>query len=495
MSNIRVTYSGLIQFIVGIITVFTGLIFLTIVTRSLTVEEYGTWGLLLNLLSYVIVLEPLVSYSVGRESPRNLNSAKTAIFSSTILSFFAIIIYIIILFKVSYTTTIPIEILIFSAILLPVMFLVRTLEAINLGWKPQNNAFGLITFGIITIPSSFITLQIFEWGLFGLLLTYFLANTGRAIILGILARSKLHPKFDFKFITKWYKLSWISRFPGINLLLLKSDIIIVTIMFSSVSVLAFWIASRSISGIIEHTVSISKGLSPKLLSGGNYDTIKQSLNYFFYFSFPLVGLIIVFADSALFVLNPIYKIAYIVAIFLSLYTFFNALSVIFQGILAGIEKVDTNEKSTVRDYLKSKLFVTLISRTTQYSVYLITLSIMLFLTIGNVDEIEILKNWSMVLFFIQLPHTLFLYALIKKDIPNFIYTKKMIKYLAVTIIVFGSFSLISEDLLVYNESIFQFLPNFLWVIAIPLVIYFSITIVIDSTARELVKKIINEIKK
>ena len=57
MSNIRVTYSGLISFTVGLISVFTGLVFLTIVTRSLSIEEYGTWGLLLNLLILYVFLQ------------------------------------------------------------------------------------------------------------------------------------------------------------------------------------------------------------------------------------------------------------------------------------------------------------------------------------------------------------------------------------------------------------------------------------------------------
>ena len=84
LSSIRVTYSGLISFTVGLISVFTGLVFLTIVTRSLSIEEYGTWGLLLNLLAYVIILEPIISYWVIREIPRNLDSGKTAIITSII---------------------------------------------------------------------------------------------------------------------------------------------------------------------------------------------------------------------------------------------------------------------------------------------------------------------------------------------------------------------------------------------------------------------------
>ena len=43
MSEIRVTYSGLISFIAGLITLGTGLVFTIIVTRSLSQQDYGTW--------------------------------------------------------------------------------------------------------------------------------------------------------------------------------------------------------------------------------------------------------------------------------------------------------------------------------------------------------------------------------------------------------------------------------------------------------------------
>ena len=56
MSGIRVTYSGLISFVVGLASVFTGIIFVLIVTRQLTPEEFGTWNLIGGLIIYVIII-------------------------------------------------------------------------------------------------------------------------------------------------------------------------------------------------------------------------------------------------------------------------------------------------------------------------------------------------------------------------------------------------------------------------------------------------------
>lgn len=79
--TIRVMYSGLFFFIVGIITIVTGLAFMLIVTRSLNQQEFGTWTLITGLIFYVTLIQPITSYWIIREVARGEKSGKTAILS------------------------------------------------------------------------------------------------------------------------------------------------------------------------------------------------------------------------------------------------------------------------------------------------------------------------------------------------------------------------------------------------------------------------------
>ena len=106
MSSIRVTYSGLISFLIGFISLITGLVFTVIFTRSLSPEEFGTWGIIGTLTGYVILTNPLISYWVTREIARGEESGKTAIQTSFLFSVIAIIIYIGIAFFFSSQTEI-----------------------------------------------------------------------------------------------------------------------------------------------------------------------------------------------------------------------------------------------------------------------------------------------------------------------------------------------------------------------------------------------------
>ena len=111
MSGIRVTYTGLISLIGGIISIFTGIIFTLIITRSVTAEEYGTWGLILALITYVSLIGPIVSYWSTRDTARNIQSGKTAILSSILLSIGAVSIYILISYLMGNYTNVEKQII------------------------------------------------------------------------------------------------------------------------------------------------------------------------------------------------------------------------------------------------------------------------------------------------------------------------------------------------------------------------------------------------
>ena len=81
MSNIRVTYSGLIAFVVGLSSVLTGLIFTLIVTRRFSPEEFGLWGLIGSIVAYFLISEVTISFWATRHTARGEKVGKTAILS------------------------------------------------------------------------------------------------------------------------------------------------------------------------------------------------------------------------------------------------------------------------------------------------------------------------------------------------------------------------------------------------------------------------------
>lgn len=479
----------------GLASITTGLIFTVIVTRSLTQQEFGMWTLINSLFGYVIILEPLISYWATRDIARGIDSGKTALFSSGIMSIGGIIVYVIIAYFVSKQTDLNYNIFLTAASLIPVIFLNRTLTAINLGSKPHAISYGTIMFGIVEIPLASIFIYFLHMGVLGIILTILVSYVSSIIILIIYAKDKIRNKIIWSFFTKWIKLGWLPLYPGIYTIVSVLDVVIFSIFTGSVKGLAFWAVAMVVPTLITQSSFISRAVYPKLLGDNKNEYLKENLIQLFYFSIPLTALVIIFAKPALFVLNPIYTEVYPVVIILSIFVFFNSLSGVFQSFLAGTEKVDVYEQSTFRDYVKSKLFFLPTIMLIQYSVYIVTLSSMLILLRPyHLDPLQLVFYWSIVALGTHFPFTIYLYLLVKKNLKVVLDVHCILKYLLVTVGVFAFVYFLIDKFLIYENNVLVFLSILLIFVSMSIMIYLTITYAIDLRTRKLFKAMIEELR-
>jgi hypothetical protein len=495
MSGIRVTYSGMISFVVGLASLFTGLIFTLIITRQLSQEEFGGWSLIGSLIAYVLVIHPIVSYWSTREIARGVESGKTAFISSGGFSMASLLIFFGIAYFFGVKTDIDLNILLLAGILIPVEFLRAVLVGITQGYRPQNEEYGILIFELTKIPLALLIIFYFDLGLVGVIITVFISRLASVITMLIQTRERLKGKFNKKSLKKWIKLFWLPIYPYISAILTTSDVAIFSIMTGSVFGLAYWSAATTISRIVNHSAKIGKAVYPKLLEGGKRELFQENLIRIFYFAFPLAAMSFVFSKPALFALNPLYSEAATVMLFLVPMIFLRTFSELFSSALQGIEKVDTRENATFRDYIRSKLFFIPTVRIVQRSLYLISLTVMLFLMIpSNQDQIQLVVYWAIIALAIQIPYTGFLYLLIKKEFTIRFDKKALFKYFSASVVAFGFTFLLMEEYLEYKISIFEFLPEFLQYVIIGVLFYLAITYIIDPRTRKLTKAIVSEVK-
>ena len=494
MSEIRVTYSGLIGLVIGLSTVITGMIFILIVTRSLSQEELGNWGLIGGLISYVIIIEPMISYWATREIARGTESGKTAIISSGVFSIVGISAFLVIAYFVGGPTGADINILYFAALMIPFSFLNRTLSAIAIAWKPHVKSYGTIIFDIAKIPAAIIFVYFMELGVYGAILSLIVAYIPSIVALGILLRKKLQNSFKISLLKNWIKRGWLPSYIKLpNLVVL--DVLLFSLVTGSVTGLAFWVAATTIGTTVRHSSQITKAVYPKLLSGGQKEYLQANLMRLFYFAFLFMAISIAFAKPALFVLNPIYDVAVLVVVFITLRSFLKNLGGAFTQALQGIEKVDTKQ-STTKEYVKSKLFYLPTIRLIRRAVYLVTLVIGLYILIQyGTSEIDLVIYWSIIVFAVEIPFTAYYYYLVRKNFPLSLDKITILKYLIVNIAVFGGVYFLMEKFLVYEESIFEFLPNLIPFLVLGVSVYFGITYLVDKKTRKLFKAVISELKK
>lgn len=483
MMTIRVIYSGLFFFVVGIITILTGLAFMLIVTRTLSQQEFGTWTLITGLIFYITLIQPITTYWITREIARKEESAKTGIISSGIFSSLGIFVFIIIVFFVSEQTESAKNVLLFAIIIIPVSFLNLVLESINLGFKPHVTSLGKLTLEISKIPLAIIFIFYLDLGVQGVILSITFAYIPSIILLFYYAREKITGAIKQELLIKWIKLSWIPLYPGIYSLLRTLDLLIFTLITGSVLGLAYYGAALSVSALVTHSTSISSAVYPKLLSEEKTDYLQDIITKMFYFAIPLFAISITFGRPGLFALNPFYEIAFPVVIILTIKSTLMVFSREFENYLIGIEKVDLNSKSTFKDYVQSRLFTIPSFRLIQNLIYLVLLIIMLTLLNSNHSEFELLIYWTVLSVFSIIPITIYLSVLVKNKFSIRLDLKAITKYLAVSAFVFIPLFILTENYLVYNNEIVKFLPNLLILVIFGIIGYGILTYVVDDKTR------------
>jgi O-antigen/teichoic acid export membrane protein len=494
LSNIRVTHTGLLSFFIAIITIFSSFAFILIITRTLSQDEFGTWTLINGLLLYALMGNTITSYWSTRDVARNIESGKTALLGSMILSIGFIIIYLILSYFMGYQTNVDLNILLFSSILIPILFLSGTLTAINLGWKPHVISYGSLILGISQIFIALFLIYFLKMGVPGIIATVSISNLINILFLYKHARSKLKNPFNIDFLKSWIRLSWISLYPGLPMMIEGSGLIIFSLMTESIIGLAIWAVALVTPSIISHVGLISRAIYPKLLEGGDKHYLENNLTLLLYFNFLVTGLVIVFAKSALIILNPIYQDAYFILILLAVGNFFSVLTNVFIQGLTGNESIDLNKKATFRQYMKSKLFYPHTLRLIQSFSSILILPIgLIILTHNNYDVITLVEFWAITSLVTQIPLTFVLYLSARNTLQFSLNRITISKYLIVSIITFSIIFILSEQFLIYNDDLYSFvLEAFIFAI-LGISLYLIFTYILDSNTRILFKSIINEI--
>ena len=475
--------------------VCTGVIFTLILTKNLTIEEYGTWSLILGLIIYGLILDPVISYWVTRETARNIQSQKTAIFFGSIFSIIGAITYLIVSYFTVEQTSVDQDLLFFGVILIPLIFVNRVLNAINMGWKPQIKSYSTFAIEVSKVSVALVLVYFLDFGVVGAILALSFAQIVSIVIQIFYAKKKIQNAIKIKFLKKWLKFSWLTIYQTLSRVLYTSDIIVFTIISESVIGVALFSVSMIISTLTTNSMGISSTAYGKLLEDGKHKLLQNNFTKLLYFGIPLAAISITFAKPGLFVLNPIYEIAFLIVIVLTISAFFRNINQTFSLYISGIDSVDKNPDATSKDFIKSSLFRLQSIRITYQIIYYLFLIIGLLIIKQQTSEPLVLASyWAIVYLINDIPYAIHLYFTIKKKTGFGFEFRSVTKYFISGLGAFGFVYLLIEEYLVYTDNIFVMIPNLLLFTGIGITIYLGITYIIDFRTRDLVKAILKEIK-
>ena len=496
MNDIRVTYSGLIALLVSLIGVITGTVFVILITRKLTPDDFGLWTLLGSVLAYVLVIEPIVTYWSTRQVARGEKIGRTSISTAGLFSMAGIIVYLIIASYISESLESNFSIFVLAGLLVPLMFLNNTLNSLCLGYKPQAVSFGLIVFETSKIPLGFLLVVGLELGIIGVLVAMIGANVLKFIVLFISARGQMRNAIQRSVIKFWFKMSWLTIYLSSSGLVYKLDVLIFSLMTNSLIGLAYWGVSQTASSLITHSQTVSQAVYPKLLGGGEKAIFEKNFQQLMYFSIPFLAASIIFAKPILHTLNPIYTDGIYIVIFVALRTFTDIIRALFFSLISAYETVDMDKEASIKLYFKSKLFVLPTLIYVLSGSYVVILAIfLLFFKTPEMDEVFLVTIWAIIALVVHVPFAVYGFWITRSQYKVSLPYIPILKYSAVTLLSSVITYLVSLEILTYPQSIYEFLPEIISLLLLGGVLYFGLTYLIDIHTRKLFKSILKEILK
>jgi len=351
-SDIRLKYSGLIVFASYVLSVATGLAFVLMITRNVSIEEFGVWGNVSDLSNYFILLSGIIPFWAIRFVAREHGgAAKTGFIANIFISVAATSIYLalvpIVLHAILYTIA--------SAQIFE-LHLTSALEAVLSAKQPQTIGYAVLIFEACKVLLGFTLIILLKLGLQGALYSIIISYTIRIAFYMKLTARELKERVNWSYLKEWLKASPINIYNIVGNRIAAFTLILLFVYGGELA-RAYHGAAATFTGIIGYSSLLAFALYPRLLSESNSEDVSVSLRLVMTFAIPMTVGVMILSDSYLTILNVDFAEAKPVLLLLAINALCLTSSQIFDTVVLGTERLDAKAKIPFRKIVESRLFL------------------------------------------------------------------------------------------------------------------------------------------
>ena len=492
MSQIRVRYSTIINIIAGMVTAVTGLAHIMIMTRTLSVEEFGTWSLVMGMIAYLLMFESITNFWIVRQTARGEGVGGTGVASSLLFAVAAIPVYLAYAYHVSDHSNAVFEGMVAGVVLVPVFFASFTLDAINRGYKPHAMGVGGIVFGASKVVLVAVLVLGLHYGIVGAILAVLLAYGIKIIVQIWFARSVLKDRFNPSVLKRWLHMSPIRLYFSLSRYARDADVLIFPILVGSVTGMAYHGAALAIAGIVMLASGSIGPVYSKILSQNSYARGNDHLSFMLYFLMPLTVLAILFAEPGLSLFGGVYQSAHMIAVLFAIRSFMIVLRMYFEKILTGMAEEDLGEVSLARLF-GGVMFRNISILMAQSFVYLGLLVAVVYTYGGSVDELDLVTWWAALAVLCEIPAMVIFGRHVYKKTGFAARPGAVARYAASAALMAVLYAGTSGYLLAHTGNVYDLVTGLLIQAALCAGLYLGVTYALDAKTRNLFRGIVAEI--
>jgi hypothetical protein len=365
--EIRMEYSGFVIFAAKMISVISGLVFAYMVARELLVPAPGTgktyydmWYNVTDLAAYFTLMAGVLPFWTMRFATRGKEGAiKTGILANLTIAGIATLFYLLLIPFVTAGLGIGpayLGVYFVVAILILETYSVNMIEASLQAKMPQAIGYGLIVQQIGRVILGYILIFNFHLLLLGAVVANLAAYAPQILYYLKLLAEELKQRFRREYITEWLKGSLANIYNVVGGQL-ASLVFIMLFIYGGENGRGELGAGATIVNVIAYSSFLAYALYPKLLAEKKSEHITTALKMVLMFAIPLTIGAIALSDSYIRILTDKYTDAGPILIVLAMDAFVGVISSFFTTVLYGVENVDEGSRLSLRQLVRSRLFL------------------------------------------------------------------------------------------------------------------------------------------
>ncbi|MGA2663719.1 MAG: hypothetical protein ABSF83_02070 [Nitrososphaerales archaeon] len=396
--RISVRRTGLVVFSFRVVSIFTGLAFLLMMTRTLSTTQFGLWEVVLDLVTFASYPAGLLVYWATRDIARGRLLGRTAIGMNLGLSAAGMALYVVLSVatapRVGQSDLTTILLAIF---LVPIAYWNTAANAIVSGYDPIVQGYSTIASEAFKLAFAYPLLVVFHVGIDGVIVSLMAANLAQSATSTVLARGALALPLDRAAGKRWAVRAWLPSLSTLPYALGIADTFIASLLAGGTMTVGFYQAAFTVATLAGYSYYLGTAMYPLLLRGGaGSDGIPTTtLDLSLLFGIPMAVGAAVLAKPILFVLNPRYVESTTALEILAFASLGNAMAVILDSVLAGRERVDIDEAAGFRRFVRSNLFFVFLVDFGSSAVYIGAVAVIVAVgTARGASPVTIIDLWS-----------------------------------------------------------------------------------------------------
>ncbi len=213
--EIPIRRTGLVVFSSRIISIFTGIVFLVMMTRLLSAPQFGLWEVIIDLLTFASYPSGLLIFWATRDVARGARVGKTALTVNLVMSGAGILIYVVLSLLSFRAVAGSLSLMLLAVLLVPLSYWNQAANAIVSGHMPAVQGYSIIASELCKIAVAVPLLVIYRTGISGVILSLMVAYFAQALVSTYLVREASADNVDLSVGRRWFANIWI---PGLQTL-------------------------------------------------------------------------------------------------------------------------------------------------------------------------------------------------------------------------------------------------------------------------------------